>query len=224
MISFRLMQAVVSVALIAASPAVAGTIRGTIHTPALADRAAPAGNGYPGSAATMPGMRAMARGLASDAVVYITHLPAEVDSAIAVPPARPRLAQQGQAFVPRVLAVAVGTEVDFPNMDPIYHNVFSLSPVRRFDLGKYPRGHSKTVKFNHTGLVNVYCDIHSDMAAFVLVLQNHAFAQPGADGTYALPELPAGRYELKVWHPDLSEVTRVVEVVDRGVTTVDVSF
>ena len=82
----------------------------------------------------------------------------------------------------------------FENRDRIYHSVFSVSTTRRFDLGKYPKGHSRSVTFPKAGVVNVYCDIHSDMAAFVLVTPNHAYAQPAADGGYALPNLPAGKY------------------------------
>jgi hypothetical protein len=114
--------------------------------------------------------------------------------------------------------------VDFPNLDPIYHNVFSLSPVRRFDLGKYPRGHSRQVTFPKPGLVNVYCDIHSDMEAFILVLPNHAFARPTRAGEFTLPDLPAGRYILKAWHPDLGERSETVEVPATGDVTADVEF
>jgi plastocyanin len=220
----HLPSVVLAVTAIVCSPACAGTIRGTVRTPALAGSVQATGAGYPGRAGTMPGMHETVRGLATDAVVYVARLPTGVDSGLAASQSRPTLAQQGQAFVPRVLPVAVGSAVDFPNLDPIYHNVFSLSPVKRFDLGKYPRGHSKTVVFDRTGLVNVYCDIHSDMEAFVLVLPNHAFTQPDNDGAYTLPDLPAGRYELRAWHPDLREITRIVDVAAAGTTVVDLSF
>jgi len=172
----------------------------------------------------MPGMHDVVRGLATDAVVFVDHVPAPADSAIAAAEARPTLAQRNQSFEPRVLAVAVGTAVDFPNLDPIYHNVFSLSPAKRFDLGKYPRGHFKTVVFDRVGLVNVYCDIHSNMEAFVRVLENHAFARPAADGSFTLPALPAGRYQLHVWHPDLPESIESVEVPATGDVQVAVSL
>src|SRR5262245_43641444 len=185
----------------------------------------PAMNAYPGRAGSMPGMHAPARGRASDAVVYVAHISATAESTLALTrTARPRLAQKNEAFVPRVVPVAVGSAVDFPNLDPIYHNVFSLSPCKRFDLGKYREGRSKTVVFGRRGLVKVYCDIHSEMEAFVLVLPHRAFAQPGPDGAFELPDLPPGRYELRVWHPDLPEIAREVVVPASGDLRVDLRF
>ncbi len=184
-------------------------------------------NAYPGHAGAMPGMHAVARGRVTDAVVYLEQVGPAVDSTLAATQARaarPQLAQKDETFVPRVVAVAVGGAVDFPNLDPIYHNVFSLSATRRFDLGKYPRGHSKAVVFNKVGLVNVYCDIHSEMEAFVLVLPNHAFVQPAADGVFELPGLAAGRYRLHVWHPDLPEIVRTVELPEGGDASVELSY
>lgn len=208
-----------------ALPALGGTIRGTIRVPGAASAPAPAMNAYPGRAGAMAGMRGPARGRVTDAVVYVVKIPASAESALArAPRSRPRLAQKDEAFMPRVVPVSAGTQVDFPNLDPIYHNVFSLSPTKRFDLGKYPRGQSKAVTFNRPGLVKVYCEIHSEMEAFVLVLPNRCFAQPGADGGFELPELPQGRYELRVWHPDLPEIVRAVDLSAGGDARVELSF
>jgi plastocyanin len=210
-------------ALCLASRASAGSIAGTIHVRAVPPAAARL-SAYPGRADAMPGMHASPRGLVTDAVVYLERVPAGVESTLAASGPHPRLAQKDQSFAPRVLPVAVGTAVDFPNLDPIYHNVFSLSPIKRFDLGKYPRGQFKTVVFNRAGLVNVFCDIHSDMEAFVLVLPHHAFTQPAADGSFALPELTAGHYTVHVWHPDLPEQTLGVDVPASGTVTVEISL
>src|SRR5262249_60604428 len=90
-----------------------------------------------------------ARGLVTDAVLYLESPAAEPAHAAATP--HPKLAQKGQAFEPRVVVVAAGGTVDFPNLDPIYHNVFSVSPTRRFDLGKYPRGQSRSITFPKPG-------------------------------------------------------------------------
>jgi plastocyanin len=208
----------------AAPRALAGVIHGTIRTPTPA-APAPTMNAYPGRANAMAGGMMPVHGRAADAVVYIVRIPAEAESALArTPEPRPQLAQKDEAFVPRVVVVACGGSVDFPNRDPIFHNVFSLSPTRRFDLGKYRQGHSKSVRFDRTGLVKVYCDIHSEMEAFVLVVANRAYALSGADGSYQLPDLPAGRYELRAWHPDLPELTRTVEVPDHGDVRLDLSF
>lgn len=208
-----------------AGSATAGVIRGTLRVPSRAGAPAVSMNAYPGSARSMPGMHGSVRGLASDAVVYVDHVPASAESALArINAPLPRLAQKDQSFVPRVLGIAAGTEVDFPNLDPIYHNVFSLSPVRRFDLGKYPRGNSRQVRFPKPGLVNVYCDLHSDMEAFILVLPHHGFARPSATGEFAIPALPAGRYVLRAWHPDLGEQSTTVNVPTTGNVTASLSY
>lgn len=216
--------AIVLTLLVAASAARADVVRGTLHVPTLApDMASP--ERYPGRANSMPGMHATVRGLVTDAVISLDRIPADAESALAkVDSPRPKLAQKDQMFVPRVVAVAVGGEVDFPNLDPIYHNVFSLSPVRKFDLGKYPQGHSKTVNFPKIGLVNVYCDIHSSMEAFVLVLPNHGFTRPQANGSFALPDLPAGHYTVRVWHPDFGTIAREIDLPNAAAASLDLSY
>lgn len=218
------LPALIVLAALAAAPATAGVIRGVIRVPASAPPA-PATNAYPGRANALPGGAAPARGLVTDAVVYLARIPAATESALVrTPRPRAQLAQQREAFVPRVVVVTRGGAVDFPNRDPIYHNVFSLSPTKRFDLGKYRQGRSKTVRFDRAGLVKVYCDIHAEMEAFVLVVPNHAFAQAGSDGSFELPDLPAGGYELRAWHPDLSEITRTVQNPAHGDARVELSF
>ncbi len=117
-----------------------------------------------------------------------------------------QLAQMDKAFVPRVLPIVAGETVDFPNFDPYYHNVFSFSPARRFDLGKYSEGKSKTIDFDKPGEVHVFCDIHSDMHAVILVLANSYFTQPKEDGSYEMHSVPPGDYELVLWHPDSAPV------------------
>ena len=202
------------------SPAAAGVIRGTLEVPAMTAEARL--HPYPGRAGSMVGM-AHSVGAVTDAVIYVEKLPASV--AVPPPPTTPpELGQKDQAFVPRVLAIQKGTVVSFPNHDPIFHNVFSVSPNKRFDLGKYPRGQTRKVRFDKPGLVNVYCDIHSDMAAFILVLPHHVFDMPAADGAYALPDLPAGTYSVKVWHPDFGELHRDVEVPGHGDVTADFRY
>ena len=103
---------------------------------------------------------------------------------------RPReqavLDQRRETFVPYVLPILVGTTVSFPNNDPFYHNVFSLSKTARFDLGRYPMGRTKTVRFDRSGIVRVFCEIHSHMSAFILVLTHQYFAATG--GQRPLPD------------------------------------
>src|SRR4029079_4072173 len=120
-------------------PIAAGVIRGVVHVSAAHASAPTAFQAYPGHANALPDAAMDPRGAPSDAVVYLESFPSGVDDSIQRAPAMPQLAQKGQRFAPRVLPIAAGTTVDFPNMDPIFHNVFSLSPVKRFDLGRYPR-------------------------------------------------------------------------------------
>ena len=191
----------------------AGVIRGVVRVPALAS-SSPALDPYPGRASSLPGRRPVQRGLPEDTVVWIDQIPAGADSLMRTGQRRPRLAQRDQSFAPRVLAIAAGSAVDFPNEDPIFHNVFSLSPVKRFDLGKYPRGQSRTVTFNKPGVVPVFCDIHSDMAAWIVVTPNSAYTRPDADGAFRLGPLPAGRYTVHAWHPDFARFVRDIQVSD----------
>ena len=124
--------------------------------------------------------------------------------------------------MPRVVAVTRGGAVDFPNLDPIFHNVFSVSPTRRFDLGKYPRPKSKRVTFPKCGLVKVYCDIHSDMEGFILVVPSSFFTRPDASGAFRLEGVPAGTWKLRVWHPDAPEMAREVTAPESGEARVEV--
>jgi plastocyanin len=180
-------------ALWGASPAAAGTIHGSVKVsppPAQDATYRP----YAGRASSLPAPARSPRGLVTDAVIYVEALPAG-----AGPPSHgptPQLAQRDQSFEPRVVVVAAGGTVGFPNFDPVYHNVFSVSPVRRFDLGKYPRGQSRSVMFPKPGLVNVFCDIHADMARsswWSRMRRGHAPRQPvRAERAARGPRLPGG--------------------------------
>lgn len=131
---------------------------------------------------------------------------------------RPRasLDQQSEAFVPYVLAIEVGTAVDFPNRDRTYHNVFSLSKPQRFDLGRYATGQSKSVRFERPGVVRVFCDIHSHMSAFILVFAHRFFATTDASGSYRIDNVPPGQYSLAVWTDGRVRETRPVRVPEDG--------
>lgn len=147
----------------------------------------------------------------SPAVVYLE----KVEGTFAAPPENPRMAQKDFAFHPRVLPVLVGTTVDFPNQDDLYHNVFSFSSTKKFDLGRYPSGESKGQTFDKPGLVKIYCEIHDHMRAFILVLQNPYFAVTDEQGGYAIRNIPPGRYRLKVWQEDSKEASKEI-VVESG--------
>ena len=148
-------------------------------------------------------------------VVYLERAPQgafEVPS----PGAHASLDQRNQAFAPYVLAVTVGTTVDFPNRDRTFHNVFSLSKPKRFDLGRYPRGESRSVRFDQPGVVRVFCEIHSHMNAFILVFAHRYFATTDAEGRYRIDDIPPGAYTVAVWNDGEVRTTRAVRVPEEG--------
>jgi plastocyanin len=136
-------------------------------------------------------------------------------------PGRAVMDQRNERFVPHVLAVMVGTIVDFPNSDLIYHNVFSLSRAKRFDLGRYAAGKSKGVRMDRPGVVRVFCDIHSHMSAFVLVFNHRFFDVTDVEGRFELPSLPAGTYTVVGWYEGEARITRSVVVPPSGWAEVD---
>lgn len=132
--------------------------------------------------------------------------------------------QRNETFVPHVLAITVGTTVDFPNSDRIYHNVFSLSKPGRFDLGRYARGGSRSVRFDRPGIVRVFCDIHSHMNAFILVFSHPFFAMTDANGAYRIENVPPGGYNVVAWNEGASSDPKPVTVADGGVSEIDFSL
>jgi plastocyanin len=131
----------------------------------------------------------------------------------AAPSSEASLQQQDEQFRPRVLPVVAGQRVAFPNLDPIYHNVFSVSPLHAFDLGQYKSSDPpKRETFETPGLVPVFCNIHPHMIAFVAVLENDAFARVAPDGSFTLPRVPVGLRRIHAWAPGAQPVMREVEV------------
>jgi hypothetical protein len=130
------------------------------------------------------------------------------------------LRQRGAQFTPGFLAVAAGDSVAMPNDDDIFHNVFSFSSPNDFDLGLYPGGESREVRFEHPGVVKVYCSIHEAMSATLFVAPTRWFAVVDADGRYAIPGVPPARYRLRTWAEKLPESALDVEV-GAGVTSLD---
>jgi plastocyanin len=131
------------------------------------------------------------------AVVYLDAAPRQAFETM--PARRARMDQRREQFVPRVLAVTAGTVVDFPNNDLLFHNVMSLAPGNSFDLGRYPKGQSRSVHFDTPGIVPIICDIHAHMSAYVLVFSHPFFAVTDDEGRYSLALVPAGTHTLKVW-------------------------
>jgi plastocyanin len=137
---------------------------------------------------------------------------------------RETMDQRSETFVPHLLAVMTGTTVDFPNSDRIYHNVFSLSKSRSFDLGRYAVGRSKSVLFDRPGIVRVFCEIHSHMSAFILVFSHPYFAMTDAEGRYRIDDVPPGTYNVIAWNEGLASEPKPVAVPDGGTTELDFSL
>jgi hypothetical protein len=136
----------------------------------------------------------------------------------ALPPRKGEIRQEHETFVPHVVALTRGSSLEFPNDDPIYHNVFSLSSGSSFNLGRYPRGESRTRTFAKAGIVKVYCQIHSHMSATIIVFDHPYFTIPEPAGTFELTGIPPGDYTLVGWHERVGERTQPVHV-ERGKST-----
>ena len=136
-------------------------------------------------------------------------------------PAQAVMDQRNETFVPHLLAITTGTTVTFPNSDRIYHNVFSLSKARTFDLGRYAVGRSKSIRFDRPGIVRVFCDIHSHMNAFILVFSHPYFAITDTDGRYRIDSVPPGAYSVIAWNEGLTSDPKPIAVPDGGVVELE---
>jgi plastocyanin len=149
-------------------------------------------------------------------VVYLKDAPKT-----AVTPMHAEIHQRNENFVPRVVAVTVGSTVDFPNDDPIYHNVFSLSRTKTFDLGRFPKGQSRGERFDKPGIVKVFCQIHSHMSATVMVFDHPWFAVPDEQGMFDLSGVPPGAHQVTAWHERLGDTTMELRVESGRPMTLD---
>jgi len=139
-------------------------------------------------------------------------------------PVRVELEQIGQRFEPQLVVIPIGSSVSFPNADPIFHNVFSLSGAKKFDLGYYPAGQTRIVKFDEPGVVQVYCHLHPNMYAAIVVVPTTWYAKPDADGTFAFHDVPPGTYHLVAWHMNAGFFRTEVRVAPAGETGVIVNI
>lgn len=155
------------------------------------------------------------------AVVFLETAPAAALEARE--PVRARMDQRNETFLPHVLTVDAGTLVDFPNNDKTYHNVFSLSKTRKFDLGRYAAGKSKAIRFERPGVVRIFCDIHSHMSAFIMVFSHPYYSKAEADGRYRIDNIPPGTYTVAAWHEGDTRETKTITIPPQG-GDVDLDF
>jgi plastocyanin len=144
---------------------------------------------------------------AADAVIWL-----DAPDAPKAPTRGAVLEQRDLQFFPRVLAVQVGTKVKFPNSDRVLHNVFSYHDGKPFDLGLYPVGEVKNQSFDRPGLSRVFCNIHAQMAAYVMVVDTPYFAVSDARGQFTIPDVPAGTYHYHAWRPGSPILNDVIEI------------
>jgi plastocyanin len=134
------------------------------------------------------------------------------------------MAMNGRQFAPRVRVVTTGSTVEYANQDPFSHNIFSTAAGAAFDLGTYGGGVAKSTPFRKAGAFPVYCNIHAQMTAHVVVVSTPYFTQAGADARWKISGVPAGKYVLHVWHERAPEVTQDVDIPTAGIANVDVTL
>jgi plastocyanin len=201
-----------------AAAAANGAIRGRVDLPPPPPRS----DRRPGVGQIGGGHPAGHRDDSADLRVSVVYLDRAPRGAFGEPDERHvRMDQNNERFVPHVLAITVGSTVDFPNNDRTYHNVFSLSDIRTFDLGRYAAGRSKAVTFDRPGIVRVFCDIHSHMSAFILVFAHRYFALTDADGRYRIDNVPPGTYTVSIWNETVPVESKQITVPDSGEVELD---
>ena len=155
---------------------------------------------------------------ASGVVVWLEAAPGDAPLPSGTP-VHVQMVQKNKTFVPHVLAVPVGSLVDFPNDDPIFHNAFSNYNGQIFDIGLYPPGSSRSVKFRRAGVVRVFCNIHSFMSAVVVVLSSPFYAESNTGGSFEISNVPKGTYRVEFYYEKATEQT--LNALTRAVTVTD---
>lgn len=188
-----------------------GSIEGTIRVDGGPPREPPMLSPYARRRYTPP-VRAPRMGVAESSVIFLRAKGVFPRSS----PAAASILQRGRTLRSRVTVVRMGTRIDFPNDDDVFHNLFSLSGPGRFNLGRYPPGESRSHVFSETGVIRMFCDIHSEMEGTILVLATQHFTRPRPDGSFELTDVPVGTYTLVAWDAAAgTDSTEVVVEVDR---------
>jgi len=157
------------------------------------------------------------KGGSGDTFVYIEDITAPAHGTAT-------MKQEGRQVVPRVLAVQKGTKVDFPNLDAVFHNVFSVTPDNSFDLGSYRQGESRSVSMVKPGVINVYCNMHPEMVGYILVVPSALYTRAGQDGFFKLTNVPAGKHRIVAWAPNSKPVTIEADVAENEAATVELEI
>jgi len=209
----RLLLILTALSLVA--PASAGSITGTVRAEGVPAPSGGGGDKY--ASRRYKFVERVDYAKLGDFVVYIDEI-----TAPAAPGTQVRVVQKDATFEPRVLPIAVGTTVLWPNEDDIYHNVFSMSEPREFNLGLYSADDAPpAITFDRAGRVDVFCSIHTKMHCIVLVLPNRWFALSDAKGRFVIRDIPPGTYRVRAWHERLPAATQLVTVPAEGEVTVD---
>jgi plastocyanin len=170
----------------------------------------------------------------ADILVYLVKAPSVQED---LSKAKFDMDQQNLTFIPHILPIPVGASVNFPNNDKVNHNIFSLSRTKKFNLGSYKPGESKSVLFDKPGIVELRCDVHAEMAAYIMVMKNPYFAVTDDQGRFEIPnskyleksnikgikDLPAGKYVLKIWHEKLKPQKQIVTVPENGDVSIEIT-
>ena len=162
------------------------------------------------------GPRPKAQPELKNVVIFFNSLPASRTA-----PAQASIAQKDEQFTPHLVAITAGSSVAFPNEDPFFHNVFSLSRGAAFNLGRYPSGASRSKTFTRPGIVKVFCEIHSHMSAVIRVFDHGWFTVPNEDGTFAIDDVPPGDHTVVAWHERIGERRDRVTIRPGATTTIN---
>lgn len=149
-----------------------------------------------------------------------SHIAVYLEGSLQSRPATGTMNQKNREFGPDMLVLPAGSTVSFPNLDPIFHNVFSLSKPKEFDLGNYPKDHTRTVTFKNPGIVYVNCHLHSNMSGVIVITPNQWSTRPDAAGRFRLSEVPPGTYTIVAWHKSAGYFRKRVTVTEDSSTPV----
>lgn len=156
-------------------------------------------------AATVTGVVSDSSGPVASAAVWL-------EGGAKAQPVHASVVQKGKKFSPHILIVPVGSSVDFPNRDDIFHNVFAEYNAKKFDLGMFPKGQSKSVVFDKPGTVSVLCNVHSEMSAYILVVDSDRFGVTDKAGRFSLAGVSPGKYKVHAWHETRRTAVREIKV------------